>query len=91
MGFLRKTLSLGSGGLVDFRSDKERTAAYTRRTRKEAIRQTLLQTKRSTEAQDWQKNMVKSYCKTIAYQTGYAPAPGQDPCKTQSATTAATT
>ena len=58
---------------------------------KEAIRQTLLQTKRSTEAQDWQKNMVKGYCKTIAYQTGYAPAPGQDPCKQSSSTTAPAT
>ena len=55
---------------------------------KEAIRQTLIQTKRSTAAQDWQKNMVKGYCKTIGYQTGYAPAPGQDPCKQSSSTTA---
>jgi parvulin-like peptidyl-prolyl isomerase len=57
---------------------------------KEAIRQTLLQTKKSQAAQDWQTKMVKSYCKTIAYQTGYAPAPGQDPCKTSSSTTATT-
>ena len=57
---------------------------------KEAIRQTLLQTKRSTAAQDWQKKMVKGYCKTIAYQTGYAPAPGQDPCKQSSSTTSST-
>jgi foldase protein PrsA len=57
---------------------------------KEAIRQTLLQTKRSTAAQDWQKQMVKGYCKTIAYQAGYAPAPGQDPCKQSSSTTATT-
>ena len=58
---------------------------------KEAIRQTLLQTKRSTEAQDWQKNMVKSYCKTIGYAPGYAPAPGQDPCKKQTTTTTGAT
>ena len=57
---------------------------------KEAIRQTLLQTKRSTAAQDWQKKMVKGYCNTIAYQTGYAPAPGQDPCKQSSSTTSST-
>src|SRR5436305_12229906 len=42
MGLIRKTLSVSTAGLVDFRSDKERTAAYTRRRRKEAIRQTRL-------------------------------------------------
>ncbi len=51
---------------------------------KEAIRQTLLQTKRNTASQDWQKKTTKDYCKKIAYQTGYAPPPGQDPCKPQS-------
>ena len=54
---------------------------------KEAIRQTLLQTKRNTASQDWQKKTTKDYCKKIAYQTGYAPPPGQDPCKPQAATT----
>lgn len=42
MGFFRKLTSISTGGLVDFRSDKERTAAYTRRSRNEAIRQTAL-------------------------------------------------
>jgi foldase protein PrsA len=58
---------------------------------KEAIRQTLLQNQRNTASQDWQKKTTKDYCKKIAYQTGYAPPPGQDPCKPQSTTAATTT
>jgi foldase protein PrsA len=58
---------------------------------KEAIRQTLLQNRRNEASQKWEQKMVKSYCKTIGYQTGYAPAPGQDPCKKQSSTTTSTT
>jgi hypothetical protein len=42
MGITRKVLSVTSLGLVDFRSDKERTAAYTRGTRKAAREQTKL-------------------------------------------------
>lgn len=40
MGFTRKMMSVGSFGLVDFRSDKERTAAYTKGVRKQARLQT---------------------------------------------------
>ena len=58
---------------------------------KEAIRQTLLQDKRNQASQTWEQKMIKNYCKTIAYAPGYAPAPGQDPCKKQSTTTGATT
>jgi foldase protein PrsA len=58
---------------------------------KEAIRQTLLQNKRNDETQKWEKDMIKRYCKKIGYQTGYAPAPGQDPCKRPDTTTSATT
>jgi foldase protein PrsA len=57
---------------------------------KEAIRQTLLQNKRNDETQKWEQKMIKRYCKTIAYQSGYAPAPGQDPCKRSSTTTSTT-
>ena len=53
---------------------------------KEAIRQTLLQNKRNAASQKWEQKMVKHYCGTIGYQSGYAPAPGQDPCKRQSTT-----
>lgn len=42
MGIIRKTLSLSTVGLVDFRSDKERAAAYGRGTRTQAKKQTKL-------------------------------------------------
>ena len=42
MGVIRKTMSVSTLGLVDFRSDKERTAAYTKATKKEAKKQTKL-------------------------------------------------
>jgi hypothetical protein len=42
VGLIRKTLSVTTLGAVDFRSDKERTAAYTKATRKEARKQTKL-------------------------------------------------
>lgn len=35
-------MSVGTVGLVDFRSDKERTAAYTKATKKQATKQTKL-------------------------------------------------
>ncbi len=58
---------------------------------KEAIRQQLLSQKRNEEMQSWLERTKKSYCKRIGYQQGYAPSPGQDPCKTTSTTTGATT
>ena len=58
---------------------------------KEAIRQTLLQDKRNQASQKWEQKMIKHYCKTIGYQAGYSPGPGQDPCKRQSTTTTSTT
>lgn len=39
MGMIRKTISVCTLGLVDFRSDKERTARYTRQTRNAAREQ----------------------------------------------------
>ncbi|MEX1655483.1 hypothetical protein ABZ960_20240 [Streptomyces pseudovenezuelae] len=42
MGIIRKTLSVGTLGAVDFRSDKERTAAYAKATKKQAKKQTKL-------------------------------------------------
>lgn len=42
MGFTRKMMSISTAGLVDFRSDKERTAAYTRQAKREAKKQTEL-------------------------------------------------
>jgi len=42
MGVTRKVLSVCSLGLIDFRSDKERTARSSKQTAKEAKRQTEL-------------------------------------------------
>ncbi|HEY2791313.1 MAG TPA: hypothetical protein VGJ28_03095 [Micromonosporaceae bacterium] len=42
MGLIRKTLSVSTVGLIDFRSDKERIARSARKTSKEAKRQTEL-------------------------------------------------
>ena len=42
MGLFRKTTSMMTLGAVDFRSDKERTAAYTKAVKKEAKEQTRL-------------------------------------------------
>lgn len=42
MGVIRKTLSICTFGLIDFRSDKERTARSTRQTAKAAKEQTKL-------------------------------------------------
>lgn len=48
MGMIRKVLSVGTVGLVDWRSDKERTAAYTRGVRKHA-RRAAKEAKRQTK------------------------------------------
>lgn len=45
MGLFRKTLSLTTLGAVDMRSDKERIAAYSKATKKEAKKQTKLMRK----------------------------------------------
>lgn len=58
---------------------------------KEAIRQTLLQDQRNKASQKWDTKTKKHYCGTIAYQTGYGPPPGSDPCKQQQTTTASST
>lgn len=42
MGMTRKWLSIGMMGAVDFRSDKERAAAYGRGTKRQAKKQTKL-------------------------------------------------
>jgi type IV secretory pathway TrbL component len=42
MGLMRKVMSVSTMGAVDFRSDKERTAAYTKAAKKEAKEQTRL-------------------------------------------------
>ena len=42
MGLIRKMMSVSTAGAVDFRSDKERTAAYTKAAKKQAKEQTRL-------------------------------------------------
>ena len=42
MGLTRKTMSLFTMGAVDWRSDKERAAAYGRGTRRQARKQTKI-------------------------------------------------
>jgi parvulin-like peptidyl-prolyl isomerase len=58
---------------------------------KEAIRQQLLSQAQQKEMDKWLAKTKKSYCKTIGYQKGYAPPPGQDPCKQSSSTTSSVT
>ena len=56
------------------------------------IRQQLIAQKKQQKFQDWLDGLKKKYCKSIAYQPGYKPAPDQDPCaKKTSSTGAATT
>jgi ribosomal protein L7/L12 len=49
MGLIRKMMSVSSMGAVDFRSDKERTAAYTKAAMKEAKKQTALQRQQAAQ------------------------------------------
>src|SRR3954453_4643720 len=49
MGLIRKMMSVSSFGAVDFRSDKERTAAYTKAAMKEARKQTELQRQQAAQ------------------------------------------
>jgi len=50
MGLTRKMMSLFSMGAVDFRSDKERTAAYTRGIRRQSRQQTQILKQQSRDA-----------------------------------------
>jgi parvulin-like peptidyl-prolyl isomerase len=58
---------------------------------KEAIRQQLLSQQQQQEMDKWLTKTRKTYCKKIGYQTGYAPPPGQDPCKQSSSSTSSST
>jgi hypothetical protein len=40
MGLIRKSLSISTAGAIDFRSDKERMASYTKTTKRQAKKQT---------------------------------------------------
>jgi parvulin-like peptidyl-prolyl isomerase len=58
---------------------------------KEAIRQQLLSSDKQKAMNKWLADIKKHYCGTIDYKQGYAPPPGQDPCKTSSSTTGSST
>ena len=58
---------------------------------KEAIRQQLLSQDKQKEMDKWLADTKKHYCGNIGYQKGYAPPPGQDPCKQSATTTGAST
>jgi foldase protein PrsA len=55
------------------------------------IRQQLLSQKKTQKFQDWLDDTTKRYCTTIAYQRGYTPAPGKDPCKKSGTSTGVST
>lgn len=67
MGIIRKTMSMGSLGAVDYRSDKERTAAYTKGARKEAKKQTKIMEEQT-------KRQAEHNAAMLAAQSGQAPA-----------------
>jgi parvulin-like peptidyl-prolyl isomerase len=54
------------------------------------IRQQLLSQKKNQKYQQWLDGIKKKYCKTIAYQRGYKPPPGEDPCSKKATSTGAT-
>jgi len=59
MGLIRKSLSLTTLGAVDMRSDKERTAAYTKGARREAQKQTkIMQQQARAQAQFQQAQLA---------------------------------
>jgi hypothetical protein len=49
VGITRKLLSVSTLGLVDYRSDKERTAAYTKKAARQAKEQTKLMKQQAKE------------------------------------------
>lgn len=55
MGLIRKSLSLTTLGAVDMRSDKERTAAYTKGARREAQKQTKIMQQQAREQAQFQQ------------------------------------
>jgi large subunit ribosomal protein L7/L12 len=70
MGLIRKMMSVSSMGAVDFRSDKERTAAYTKAAMKEAKKQTELQRRQAAQ----QAQYVRLAQQAVAHPTSVDPA-----------------
>lgn len=78
MGIIRKTMSVGTLGLVDFRSDKERTARYTRHTRN-AVR---AQSKMQAELAKQQAAAAAAHAQVQARYLPAPPQPMQQPVQT---------
>lgn len=55
MGLIRKSMSLGTLGAVDMRSDKERTAAYTKEAKKQAKKQTAIMEQQARQQSQFQQ------------------------------------
>ncbi len=68
MGLTRKLMSVSTMGAVDFRSDKERTAAYTQAAKREAKKQTQLM-----------RQMAQQQAAAAAQQQYAQPAPAPMP------------
>lgn len=72
MGIIRKTMSLGTAGLVDFRSDKERTARYSRHTRNAVRAQSKQQAKLTEEAARHQASIAAQQAEAAYRQASLA-------------------
>lgn len=75
MGLIRKTASVSTLGLIDFRSDKERTAAYTRGVRKHS-RRAASAAKQQAKAAERTANLTAL---TVRQQTPQGPPAGWYP------------
>jgi hypothetical protein len=88
MGLIRKTISVNTLGLVDFRSDKERTAAYTKRNAREARKQTamlrsqLAQDRAAVIAKNQHQALIDAQSGTPQSPVVAAVAPGWYTCQT---------
>lgn len=74
MGMMRKLMSGSTGGLVDWRSDKERTAAYTKAAKNQAKKQTRLMAQQAQAARQAQARMASVPVQPVP--TATAPPPG---------------
>lgn len=74
MGFTRKVMSVSTMGLVDMRSDKERTAAYAKGARKQARKQTKIMADQAKQQQRMQQGQ-----QVQAQQPQQGPPPGWYP------------
>ena len=80
MGLMRKMMSVSTMGAVDFRSDKERTAAYTKAAKKEAKEQTRLMRLQAAQQAAQMRAMEQAQrAQEQAVQQSPAPASPQAP------------